>query len=141
MTLPISKADNHEDPLRTGREHLWSADVLLDAGSTRTAIMQIKSNTAGEPVYIQVYDTNGDLRNDGGSQIARNMYGKWFHLNCAFDPATGIGRIWINNTLVATRQYKKGGSGWYFKNGAYNDGLPGGARTSVHFRDITLWTR
>ena len=43
------------------------------------------------------------LRNDGGSQIARTMYGKWFHLNCAFDPATGIGRIWINNTLVHFR--------------------------------------
>jgi hypothetical protein len=33
------------------------------------------------------------------------------------------------------------GSGWYFKNGAYNNGLPAGARTSVHFRDLTLWTK
>ena len=31
------------------------------------------------------------------------MYGKWFHLNCAFDPATGIGRNWINKTLVHIR--------------------------------------
>jgi hypothetical protein len=124
-----------------GRAHLWSADVLLDSGSTRTAIMQIKSNTDGEPIYVQVYDTNGDLRNDGGGTIARNMYGTWFHMDCAFDPATGVGRIWINGNLVLTRQYKKGGSGWYFKNGAYNNGLPSGARTSVHFRNIKLWTR
>jgi hypothetical protein len=34
-----------------------------------------------------------------------------------------------------------GGSGWYFKNGAYNNGLPSGARTSVHFRNIELWQR
>ncbi len=122
-----------------GQEHMWDADVLIDAGSTRTAIMQIKSNTAGEPVYIQVYDTKGDLRNDGGATIARNMYGTWFNLKCAFNPATGVGRVWINNNLVATRQYKKGGSGWYFKNGAYNNGLPSGARTSVHFRNFTFW--
>jgi hypothetical protein len=121
--------------------HLWSADVLLDAGSTRTAIMQIKSNTSGEPIYIQVYDTKGDLRNDGGGTVATNTYGKWFNLKCAFDPATGVGRVWINNNLVFTRTYKPGGSGWYFKNGAYNNGLPAGAVTSVHFRNITLWTR
>jgi hypothetical protein len=124
-----------------GTEHMWSADVLLDSGSTRTAIMQIKSNSSGEPIYIQVYDTKGDLRNDGGGTVATNMYGTWFHMNCAFNPATGVGRVWINGNLVFTRQYKKGGSGWYFKNGAYNNGLPSGARTSVHFRNITLWTK
>src|SRR4051794_36789433 len=46
--------------------HEWSGDVLLDAGSTRTAIMQIKNNDLGEAVYIQVFNTNGDLRNDNG---------------------------------------------------------------------------
>jgi hypothetical protein len=122
-------------------EHLWSADVLLDSGSTKTAIMQIKSNTDGEPIYIQVYDTKGNLRNDGGGTVAKNMYGKWFNMKCAFNPATGVGRVWINDELVYTRQYKKGGSGWYFKNGAYNNGLPSGAVTSVHFRNISLWTR
>jgi hypothetical protein len=124
-----------------GRAHMWSADVLIDPGSTRTAIMQIKSNSSGEPIYVQVYDTNGDLRNDGGGQIARNMYGRWFHMNCSFDPATGVGQIWIDGTLVYTRTYRKGGGGWYFKNGAYNNGLPAGARTSVHFRNIELWTK
>jgi hypothetical protein len=122
-------------------EHLWSGDILLDKGSTKTAIMQIKSNTDGEPIYIQVFNTNGDLRNDGGGTVANNVYGKWFHLDAAFNPATGVGHVWINNNLVFTRTYKKGGSGWYFKNGAYNNGLPSGAVTSVHFKNITLWTK
>jgi hypothetical protein len=122
------------------KENMWEADVLLDSGSTKTAIMQIKSNENGEPIYIQVYDTNGDLRNDGdGSPIARNMYGKWFNLKSAFNPKTGVGRVWINDVLVKTRQYAKGGKTWYFKNGAYNNGLPSGARTSVHFKNIKLW--
>ena len=121
-------------------EHLWSGDVLLDKGSTKTAIMQIKSNTDGEAVYIQVYDTQGDLRNDAEkSPIATHMYGVWFNLKCAFNPVTGVSRIWINNVLVHTGHYKRGGTHWYFKNGAYNNGLPNGARTSVHFRNIKLW--
>ncbi|MGC9665297.1 hypothetical protein ACNTMW_01940 [Planosporangium sp. 12N6] len=45
-----------------------------------------------------------------------------------------------------TRRYAKGGADWYVKNGAYNNGaynngLPDGAVTSVHFRNIRLWTR
>lgn len=122
------------------KDNMWDADVLIDSGSTKTAIMQVKSNEDGEPIYIQAYDANGDLRNDGeGSPIARNMYGKWFNLKCSFNPSTGVGRIWINNVLVKTRQYDKGGNTWYFKNGAYNNGLPSGARTSVHFKNIKLW--
>ena len=55
------------------REYMWDADVMVDRGTSRTCIMQIKSNTDGEPIYIQVANTNGDLRNDGDSTpIARN---------------------------------------------------------------------
>src|SRR5262245_33942494 len=32
------------------KENMWEADVLIDAGSTATAIMQIKSNKDGEPI-------------------------------------------------------------------------------------------
>jgi FlaG/FlaF family flagellin (archaellin) len=121
-------------------DNMWEADVLLDKGSTKTAIMQVKSNTDGEPAYIQVFNANGDLRNDAdGSAIARGMYGKWFNLKVSFNPSTGVAHIWINDVLVKTRQYKKGGTHWYFKNGAYNNGLPSGGVTSVHFRDIKLW--
>jgi hypothetical protein len=122
------------------RDNMWEADVLIDSGSTATAIMQVKSNTDGEPVYIQIANTRGDLRNDGdGTPLARNMYGRWFNLKCSFNPSTGVGRVWVDNVLVKTRQYKKGGNQWYFKNGAYNNGLPSGARTSVHFRNLKLW--
>jgi hypothetical protein len=122
------------------RDNMWEADVLLDQGSTKTAIMQVKSNVDGEPVYIQVFNSAGDLRNDAdGSALAKGMYGKWFNLKSSFNPSTGVGRVWINNVLVKTRTYKKGGTQWYFKNGAYNNGLPSGGRTSVHFKNIKLW--
>jgi hypothetical protein len=44
----------------SGTEHMWEADVLVDAGSTGTAIMQVKSNDGFEPVYVNVRN-NGDL--------------------------------------------------------------------------------
>jgi hypothetical protein len=123
-------------------EHEWSGDVLIDRGSTRTAIMQVKNNGVGEAIYIQIYAPDGSIREDGGQTLAKGLAGQWFHMNCAFDPATGIGRIWINGNLVMTKHYRAGVfSGWYFKNGAYNNGLPAGGVTSVHFRNLTLWTR
>ena len=122
------------------RDHLWSADILIDRGSQRTAIMQVKNNALGESIYIQIYDSNGDLRNDGGGTIARNMYGQWFHLDAEYNPSTGVGHVWINGNLVYTRTYKKGnGDGWYFKNGAYNNGLPKGGVTSVSFSPDGKW--
>ena len=124
------------------KDHLWSGDILIDRGSQRTAIMQVKNNALGEPIYIQIYDANGDLRNDGGGTIARNMYGRWFHLDAEYNPATGVGHVWIDGNLVYTRNYKTGnGDGWYFKNGAYNNGLPSGGVTSVHFRNIQTFTK
>jgi hypothetical protein len=122
------------------KEYMWDADVMIDRGTSKTCIMQIKSNEDGEPIYIQVANTNGDLRNDGDSSpIATNMYGKWFNLKAAFNPRTGVGRVWIDNVLVKTRQYRTGTSGWYFKNGTYNNGIASGQKSVAHFRDFRFW--
>jgi hypothetical protein len=123
-------------------DHLMSEDILIDKGSQRTAITQVKNNALGEPIYLQIYDANGDLRNDGGGTVAKGMYGKWFHVVAEYNPATGIGHLYIDGNLVYTRTYQKGnGDGWYFKNGAYNNGLPSGGTTSVHFRNIKFYTK
>jgi hypothetical protein len=119
------------------KEHMWEGEVNIEPGSTRTAIMQIKSNEDGEPIYIQVFNTSGDLRNNGDStSIAQDTYGEWFNLKTAFNPTTGVGRAWINDKLVKMRQYRTPTRGWYFKNGTYNNGLPEGAHSEVHFRNI-----
>lgn len=129
-----------EDWPDQGKEHMFTADVRIERGSTRTAIMQIKSNEDGEPIYIQIFNTSGDLRNNGdGTSIARGMYERWFNLKAAFNPRTGLARAWIDDTLVKTRQYRTGTSGWYFKNGTYNNGLPEGGRSIAHFRNIHIY--
>jgi len=64
----------------SGVEHVWEADVLIDAGSAGTAIMQVKSNDGFEPVYVNVKD-NGSLYNDSNHTVlASGMWGVWFHL-------------------------------------------------------------
>jgi hypothetical protein len=129
-----------EDWEEQDKEHLWTGEVRIEPGSTRTAIFQVKSNEDGEPIYIQIFNTSGDLRNNGDSaSIARDMYDRWFSLKAAFNPRTGLGRAWIDDQLVKVRQYRTGTSGWYFKNGTYNNGLPDGGVSAVRFRNIKIY--
>jgi hypothetical protein len=122
------------------KEHMWEGEIMIESGSNRTAVMQIKSNEDGEPIYLQVFNTNGDIRNNGDPDaLATAMYGKWFNWKAAFNPVTGLGRAWINDVLVKTRQYRTPTAGWYFKNGTYNNGMPAGGRSIAHFRNIKLW--
>ncbi|WP_282942190.1 CBM35 domain-containing protein [Paenibacillus sp. RC67] len=121
------------------KDNMWEADVMFEPGTEKTAIMQIKSNTGGEPIYIQA-TSNGNIRNNGDStNIATNMAGKWFNLKCAFNPSTGVGRIWINDVLVKTRQYNTSDREWYFKNGTYNNGISDGNYSEAHFKNIRVW--
>jgi hypothetical protein len=115
-------------------EHMWEADVLVDAGTENTAIMQIKSNTNGEPIYVVV--KGGNLYHGSNSLVARNVVGHWFHLTTDYNPTTGAAHIWVNNVLVFTRNTKNPKATFYFKNGVYN---LSGARSSTHFKNVTFW--
>jgi hypothetical protein len=125
-------------PVQT-RDNLWSGDINFDSQTQRTCIMQIKSNTGGEPIYLQV-STPGTLRNDNdGTSLATGMANQWFNWKASFNPSTGVSRGWINDTLVKTRQYNTSARDWYWKNGTYNNGLPSGGRSRAQFRNIQLW--
>jgi hypothetical protein len=123
--------------------HVWEADVLVDAGTDRTAIMQVKSNNGGrEAIYAQV--VGGNLYNSAsGALVARNVLGQWFHMACAYDPAPGVSRIWINGQLVATGHYPRPASTiWYFKNGVYSSGGRNltNPKSQAHFENIQFWS-
>jgi hypothetical protein len=120
-------------------EHMWEADVLVDPGTAGAAIMQVKSNDGFEPVYVNVKN-NGSLYNDSNKTVlATNMWGVWFHMVCAYDPASGNGRVWINGRLAITRNDPHPiDTVWYFKNGVYN---VTGDRAEAHFKNVRFWTR
>jgi hypothetical protein len=120
----------------SGGEHLWEADVLIDPGTEHTCIMQVKSNTAGEAIYINVR-YGGNLYNGTHTLLATAMWGKWFHLASAYNPTTGRAGVWINNTLVDSgTSVHPAGTQWYFKNGVYN---LDGAKAQAHFKHIRMW--
>ena len=117
-------------------EHLWTGDVMIDSGSNQTCIFQVKSNTTGEAIYLQVFSP-GEVHwgSQGGTTLISGCYGKWFNLKCAYNPSTGLARVWINDVLKGTQNHK--GSAWYFKNGTY--GTTKYSRD--HYKNIQTWIK
>ena len=118
----------------------WQGTVMFSSDTQKTAIMQIKSNTGGEAIYIQVQNP-GTLRNDNGTVFASGMSGTWFRLNSLFNPSNGDARAYINGSLKVTRTYTTSDRQWYFKNGCYNNGIPSGHKSTAWFKNITFWVK
>jgi hypothetical protein len=121
----------------TKTEHMWEGDVMFEPGTERTCIMQIKSNTGGEPIYLQVQNNNVYNDNNLKTVLLADAAGKWFHVVAAYNPTAGVGRVWINGELKITREYKKPlDTEWYFKNGVYNTSK----FSKAHFKNIRFWS-
>jgi hypothetical protein len=118
----------------------WQGDIRFDSQTQKTCIMQIKSNTGGEPIYIQV-TVPGSIRNDNGSVFQTGLAGTWFRLNALFNPSNGDGKAYINGSQKVSRSMPTSDRQWYFKNGTYNNGLPSGGRSTAEFRNVTHWRR
>jgi hypothetical protein len=118
-------------------ERMWEADVLVDAPTSHSAVMQVKSNDPGahEAIYLQV--DNGHLQNGVGPTIANNIVGHWFHANVAYNANTRVARVWINNCLVFTRTHPVAAT-WYFKNGVYGCDP---VSCESHFKNVHFWRR
>jgi type II secretory pathway pseudopilin PulG len=122
-------------------ENMWEGDIMFDSGTQKTAIMQIKSNSGEEPIYIQVSNP-GTVRNDNSSTSLLTSYAnKWFHVNASYNPSTGVAKLWINGSLKVTRTVTSSARDWYFKNGCYNNGLPSGGRSKASFKNVKFWVK
>ena len=117
-------------------EHMFDADVLIDPGTVGTAIMQVKSNNKGEPIYLLVQ--HGDLYHGSNAKIASNVIGHWFHLTVDYNPSAGVAHVWIDNLLMFTRKVSGQGAQYYFKNGVYN---LNGKRSETHWKNITFYRK
>lgn len=122
-------------------EHMMEADVMYEKGTNGTCIMQIKTNTGTgggghESVYLNVKN-DGNLYHGVSRQvIIENGFDKWHNIKAAYNPITGLARVWINNELKFQHTYPSGeGSAWYFKNGAYW----ASGTSKVHFKNLTFW--
>lgn len=115
-------------------EHMLDADVMVDPGTEGTAIMQVKSNDKGEPIYLVVQ--HGDLYHGTGTKIATGVVGHWFHLTVDYNPSSGVAHVWVNNQLVFTRKVSGQGGTYYFKTGVYN---LKGSRSESHWQNIKFF--
>jgi hypothetical protein len=114
-------------------EHMYEADVMYESGCSKTCIMQVKSNTRGEAVYLRVLKGGDLIWLGNGATILKSYYNKWFNLKVAFNPKTSVGRVWIDDKLIHTNGYGSS-KDWYFKNGTYTVESPGPA--VAHFKNI-----
>lgn len=119
----------------TTGERMWEADVMYETGTTHCAIMQVKGNAVGAPIYLQVND--GALRNSVRPVFLNDTYDRWMHINVAYNPDTGVGRVWVDNCLLLTITNNTKDA-WYFKNGVYGCDT---ARCRAHFKNIRLWKK
>ena len=120
----------------TKDEHMWEGDIMFEPGTEHTCLMQIKSNTGGEAVYLQI--ENGDVYNDSDHKhvLLTDAAGKWFHVLSAYNPTAATARIWINGELKLTRHYERPlDTVWYFKNGVYN----AAGSSKAHFKNLKFW--
>jgi len=118
----------------------FQGTVMFSSDTQKTAIQQIKSNTGGEAIYIQVASP-GTLRNDNGSTFASGMANTWFRLNTLFNPANGDARAYINGSQKVTRSYPTSDRQWYFKDGVYNNGIPTGHMSTDWYKSISFWVK
>src|SRR5262249_20930151 len=64
-------------------------DMMFDSDTQRTAVSQIKSNTGGEAVYLQVTDP-GIIRQDSEHHsLVEGIDGQWHHWTILYNPSTG----------------------------------------------------
>lgn len=111
-------------------------DMMFDSDTQRTAVSQIKSNSGGEAIYLQV-TSPGIIRNDNENHsLVEGIDGQWHHWTILFDPSTGEGEIWYDHTLLEHGRHSTGSLDWYFKNGTYNNGLPTGHCSTAYFKNF-----
>ena len=118
----------------------FSADAMFDAGTSHTCIHQIKSDTGGEAIYLQVNEA-GTLRNGTGADFVSGIAGTWFHINSMFNPAGGLKRLYYNGSAVVNSTAGSSSRDWYFKNGVYDNGMPTNARAWSQWKNITQWVQ
>jgi len=123
------------------RTNILDYDMMFDSDTQRTAVSQIKSNTGGEPVYLQV-TVPGTIRNDNErTPLVEGIDGEWHHWTILFDPPTGHGEIWYDYALIRSVERPTASRDWYFKNGTYNNGLPSGHCSTAYFANFRHFFR
>lgn len=124
----------------------YEADLLVPRGTAGVCVMQIHTADDLSPrygattfmVFVEASD-GGSLHFYSGPELARNIYGRWFHLNVIHDLGTDTVSMYLDNRLVFTKRDQRAGD-YYMKTGVYAQ--RGETKLmQVYIRNLRLWRR
>ncbi len=130
----------------TSGQHQYSADLMVPSGTGGVDLMQIHTGNAQSPKFgattlMLFFETSngGSLHLYSGTQLASNLYNKWFHLNVIHDTRTGLMTVYVNGTLVLTK-HDNGAGDFYMKTGVYAQNGET-KKMEVFIKNLTLWSK
>jgi hypothetical protein len=118
---------------------MFEADLFV-AAADRSSIMQVFQTRPRPTSFMLTAWKDGTLRHyfgtGNGPIIAENVIGRWINLKVLHDIAAGRISTFIDDKPSMSFD-DRGGSTWYFKNGAYGTN----SRTETRWRNIRYWVK
>jgi hypothetical protein len=134
-------------PDYTSNEIQYQAELMAPADENSYCIFQIHTGDAQSPKYgattfmaFWFSSDGGSVHDYSGTELAKDLGGKWFTLNADHNLKTHTITIWINGKQVWT-QKDDGASDYYFKDGAYEQDHSPTSEMQTWVKDIHIWTR
>ncbi len=133
-------------PDYTSGEIQYQAMLMAPTNENSYCIFQIHTSDAQEGTFgsttfmlFWFSSDGGSVHDYSGTELAKNLGGKWFQLNADHNLVTHTVKIWVNNALVWT-QKDNGATDFYFKDGVYEQSHGPTSQMDTYIQDIQMWT-
>jgi hypothetical protein len=143
-TLP--RTEQRFNPDYTSGEIQYQSELMCPANENSYCIFQIHTGDAQEGQYgsttfmlFWFSSDGGSVHDYSGTELAKNLGGKYFTLNADHNLVTHTIKIWINGTLVWTQQ-DNGATDFYMKDGVYEQSHGPTYQMDTYIKSIQMWT-
>ncbi len=133
-------------PDYTQGEIQYQAKLMAPSNETSYCVFQIHTGNAQSHAYgattfmlFWFSHDGGSLHVYGGTELAKDLRGRWFQLNVDHNLVTRTIKVWINRELVWT-QRDNGAGDFYLKDGVYQQGRNPSLKMETYITDLHLWT-
>jgi hypothetical protein len=131
-------------PDYTSGEVQYAADIMVPSGTSNVSVFQIHTGDSESAQYgattfmLFFYSSDGGSAHDyDGTELAKNLYNNYFHLNVNHDLDNHTITVWINSKQVWTQQ-DNGASDFYMKDGVYMQ-TGGSSEMQDYIKNIEFW--
>jgi len=142
-TLP--RTEQRFNPDYKSGEIQYQADLMCPANENSYCIFQIhtgdsQENQFGSTAFMLFWFSKdgGSIHDYSGTELAKNLGGKYFTLNCDHNLKTHTITVWVNGTQV-WQQKDNGASDYYLKDGVYEQNHGPTKQMDTYIKNIHLW--